>query len=122
EALNKIHQEDPTLQVVYSKEVKQLILSGQGEMHLSVWQWYLKNVYHINAEFTTPRVPYRETIKKAATAYYRHKKQSGGAGQFAEVHLKIEPYHEGVSDSVEFPVKSKEVIDLDWGGKLVFYN
>ena len=122
EVLGKIHQEDPTLKVEYSKELKQLILSGQGEQHLAVCRWYLDNVYKIGTDFVTPRISYRETIRKPATASYRHKKQSGGAGQFAEVHLKIEPYVEGMPDPTEFSVRGKEVIDLDWGGKLVFYN
>lgn len=122
EVLGKIHQEDPTLSVEYSKELRQLILSGQGEQHLAVCRWYLDNVYKIGTDFVSPRISYRETIRKPATASYRHKKQSGGAGQFAEVHLKIEPYVEGMPDPTEFSVRGKEVIDLDWGGKLVFYN
>lgn len=122
EVLNKIHQEDPTLEVEYSKELKQLIVGGQGEMHLAVCKWFLENVYKLHVDFVTPRISYRETIKKSATASYRHKKQSGGAGQFAEVYLKIEPYYEGMADPTEFPVRGKETIDLAWGGKLVFYN
>lgn len=122
EVLHKIHQEDPTLQVEYSKEIKQLLISGQGELHLAVCKWYLENVYKLQVDFESPRISYRETIRKAANANYRHKKQSGGAGQFGEVHLKIEPYTEGMPEPSEFPVRGKEVIDLDWGGKLVFYN
>lgn len=122
EVLGKIHQEDPTLHVGYSKELKQLLVSGQGEMHLSVCKWFLDNVYNLHTDFVTPRIAYRETIRKPAAGYYRHKKQSGGAGQFAEVYLKIEPYIEGMSEPNEFPVRGKEVIDLDWGGKLLFYN
>ncbi|HZI25293.1 MAG TPA: elongation factor G, partial [Chryseolinea sp.] len=122
EVLQKIHQEDPTLQVEYSKEIKQLIVSGQGELHLAVCKWFLESHYKLHVSFETPRVSYRETIRKAASASYRHKKQSGGAGQFAEVHLKIEPYYEGMPDPTEFPVRGKEVINLEWGGKLVFYN
>src|SRR5690606_11090012 len=122
EVLGKIHQEDPTLNVEYSKELRQLILSGQGEQHLAVCRWYLDNVYKISTDFVAPRISYRETIRRPATASYRHKKQSGGAGQFAEVHLKIEPYVEGMPDPTEFSIRGKEVIDLDWGGKLVFYN
>ncbi len=122
EVLQKIHQEDPTLEVEYSKELKQLIISGQGELHLAVCKWYLENVYKLHVEFQSPRIPYRETIRKGAVASYRHKKQSGGAGQFAEVHLKIEPYSEGMPEPGEYPVRGKDVIDLPWGGKLVFYN
>lgn len=122
EILGKIHQEDPTLKVAYSKELKQLIIGGQGEMHLNVCKWFLENVYKLRAEFVTPRISYRETIRKPAVASYRHKKQSGGAGQFGEVYLKIEPYFDGMPEPSEFPVRGKEVVDLDWGGKLVFYN
>ena len=120
--MHKIHQEDPTLEVEYSKEIKQLIISGQGELHLAVCKWYLENVYKLQVDFETPRISYRETIRKSATASYRHKKQSGGAGQFGEVHMKIEPYVEGMPEPTDFNIRGKEVIDLDWGGKLVFYN
>lgn len=122
EVLGKIHQEDPTLEVEYSKELKQLILSAQGELHLTVCRWFLENTYKLNIDFITPRISYRETIRKPASASYRHKKQSGGAGQFGEVYLKIEPYTEGMPEPDEFPIRGKEVIDLEWGGKLVFYN
>ena len=122
EVLQKIHQEDPTLQVAFSKEIKQLIISGQGELHLAVCKWFLENHYKLHVSFETPRISYRETIRKSASASYRHKKQSGGAGQFGEVHLKIEPYYDGMPEPTEFSVRGKEVIDLEWGGKLVFYN
>jgi elongation factor G len=122
EVLQKIHQEDPTLQVEYSKELRQLLISGQGELHLAVCKWYLENVYKLHIEFQTPRVPYRETIRKSAISSYRHKKQSGGAGQFGEVHLKIEPYTEGMPEPADYSIRGKEVIELPWGGKLVFYN
>ena len=122
EVLNKIHQEDPTLEVAFSRELKQLIISGQGEMHLAVCKWFLEHMYKLHAEYKTPRISYRETIKKSSASMYRHKKQSGGAGQFGEVHLKVEPYYEGMPEPKEFPIRGKEVIDLEWGGKLVFYN
>lgn len=122
EVLHKIHQEDPTLMVEYSRELKQLLISGQGELHLMVCKWYLENIYKLHVDFVTPRISYRETIRKPASANYRHKKQSGGAGQFGEVYLKIEPYYEGMPEPTEFSVRGKEVINLEWGGKLVFYN
>jgi elongation factor G len=122
EVLAKIHQEDPTIMVEFSKELKQLILSAQGEMHLMVCKWNLENTYKLNAEFISPRISYRETIRKPSLANYRHKKQSGGAGQFGEVYLKIEPYYEGMPEPLDYSVRGKEVIDLEWGGKLVFYN
>ncbi|MEJ1239573.1 elongation factor G [Chryseolinea sp. T2] len=122
EVLQKIHQEDPTLEVEFSPEVKQLLISGQGELHLAVCKWILENVYKLPVEFETPRIAYRETIRKGANATYRHKKQSGGAGQFAEVHMKVEAYSEGMPEPKDYSVRGKEVIDLPWGGKLVFYN
>lgn len=122
EALNKLHQEDPTLEVAFSRELKQLILSAQGEMHLAVCRWYLEHVYKISVDFVAPRISYRETIRKPALANYRHKKQSGGAGQFGEVWLKVEPYTEGMPEPTDYSIRGKEVIELEWGGKLVFYN
>jgi elongation factor G len=122
EALSKIHMEDPTLEVEYSRELRQLIVSGQGEMHLNVCKWYLEHVYGLHAEFQSPRIAYRETIRKTANAVYRHKKQSGGAGQFGEVHLRVEPWYEGMPEPHDLTVRSKEIFDLEWGGKLAFYN
>ena len=122
EVLNKIHQEDPTLEVQYSRELRQLIISAQGELHLAVCKWYLENIYKLNITFESPRISYRETIRSSAIAVHRHKKQSGGAGQFAEVHMKLEPYVEGMAEPTEYSVRGKEIIDLPWGGKLAFYN
>lgn len=131
ELLNRAHQEDPTILVEHSKELRQIILSGQGEFHLNILKWQLTNLHKLEIEYIAPRIPYRETITKVAQADYRHKKQSGGAGQFGEVHLVIEPYVEGAPDPVKYKVngkeinlsvRGKEVIDLEWGGKLVFYN
>ncbi len=122
EVLQKIHQEDPTLQVEYSRELRQLIISAQGELHLAVCKWYLENIYKLNVVFQSPRISYRETIRSSAVAVHRHKKQSGGAGQFAEVHMKVEPYTEGMPEPTEYTVRGKEIIELPWGGKLAFYN
>jgi elongation factor G len=122
EALRKIHSQDPTCIVEYSKELKQHILGCQGELHLQVIDWQLKNIYKIKAVYEQPRVAYRETIQRSATTSYRHKKQSGGAGQFGEVHIKIEPFKEGMSDPEGFNVRGTEEVELDWGGKLVFVN
>lgn len=122
EVLKKIHQEDPTVEVDYSRELKQLILSCQGELHLAMVKWALENTYGLDIDFVTPRIPYRETIQIGADASYRHKKQSGGAGQFGEVFLKIEPYSEGMPEPTGFNIRNKEEIALPWGGKLVFYN
>ena len=131
EALNRMNMEDPTLIVEYSKELKQILLYGQGEYHLNILKWHLDNIYKIPTEFLAPRIPYRETITKTALADYRHKKQSGGAGQFGEVHLIIEPYIEGAPDpkmfningkEIKISIRAKEEELLPWGGKLVFYN
>lgn len=122
EVLAKIHQEDPTIEARYAKELKQMILTGQGELHLAVCKWSLEHVYKLQVEFETPRISYRETIHKPTEASYRHKKQSGGAGQFGEVYLKIEPYQEGMPEPTGFNIRGKEEIPLEWGGKLIFYN
>jgi elongation factor G len=122
EALKRLHSQDPTIDVRYSNEIRQQILSCQGELHLATIDWTLKNLYNIEANFDQPRIAYRETIQRPATQSYRHKKQSGGAGQFGEVHLKIEPWHEGMEEPVGFNIRGKEEIELKWGGKLIFYN
>jgi len=131
EVLQRMHDEDPTIIIEYSKELKQIILSGQGEYHLNILKWHLDNLYKININFITPKIPYRETITKIAQSEYRHKKQSGGAGQFGEVYIVIEPYIEGAPDpkmykvdgkEIKISVRDKEVLDLTWGGKLVYYN
>lgn len=120
--LAEIHQEDPTLNVEYAKELKQVLLNAQGDLHLAVTKWRLENVYHLQVEFEKPRIPYRETIQKPSLAFYRHKKQSGGAGQFGEVYLKIEPYYDGMPEPEGHSIRDKEVLELSWGGRLVFYN
>lgn len=131
EALSKISAQDPTIIVEYSKELKQTILSGQGEQHINVCKWRLENEFGVKVVMFAPKIPYRETITKVATATYRHKKQSGGAGQFGEVSILICPIVEGVpftnkfkidGKDVVFNVKTKEEFDLEWGGRLEFYN
>ncbi len=122
EVLRKIHSEDPTVQVEYSNELKQVILSCQGELHLTTTKWTLENVYQMGVEFNKPRIAYRETIQRAANATYRHKKQSGGAGQFGEVRIKVEPYTEGMPEPEGFNIRGKKEYDLKWGGKMIFYN
>lgn len=146
-ALNELHQTDPTVVSGYSKELKQLIMQGQGELHLNIVKWHLENEEKIQVEYLTPKIPYRETITRVSQATYQHKKQSGGAGQFGEVHMLIEPYTEGMPEPSKFKVKQtqrkssvtplsvskgdseftvnvrgKDEIPLEWGGKLVFYN
>ena len=131
EILTRMHEEDPTWIIEQSKELKQTIVSGQGEFHLRTLKWRIENNDKIAVEYKEPKIPYRETITKAAQADYRHKKQSGGAGQFGEVHLIIEPYYEGMpapesyrfnNQEYKMNVRDTQVIDLEWGGKLVFVN
>jgi elongation factor G len=121
-ALHTIQEEDPTLQVEHSAELRQMLLHAQGQLHLDIVKYRIEKVYGINMEFTAPRIPYRETITKRADTVYRHKKQSGGAGQFAEVHMRIEPYFEGMPDPEGLNVRSTETEALAWGGHLVFCN
>jgi elongation factor G len=120
--LNELAKMDPTLVMGYSRELKQMILQGQGELHLNLAKWHVETIEKIPIEFYAPRIPYRETITKSAKSMYRHKKQSGGSGQFGEVHMLIQPYKEGMADQTEFPIRGRDVIDLEWGGKLQMNN
>ena len=130
-ALQRMREEDPTWVIEQSKELRQILVHGQGEFHLRTLKWRMENNEKIQIVFDEPKIPYRETITKAARADYRHKKQSGGAGQFGEVHLIVEPYYEGMPDpdvykfgnqEYRMNVKGTETVDLEWGGKLVFVN
>ena len=131
EVLQRMHEEDPTWLIENSKELKQMIVSGQGEFHLKTLKWRIENNDKIPIVYSEPKIPYRETITKSARADYRHKKQSGGAGQFGEVHLIVEPYSEGMPmpetykfNGQEFKIQARDVqeYNLEWGGKLVFVS
>jgi len=131
EILSRMHEEDPTIKIEYSKELKQVIVHGQGEFHLTTMKWRMENIDKLAVEFINPKIPYRETITKQARADYRHKKQSGGAGQFGEVHMVIEPYYEGMpapttykfgGQEYKMSVRDTKEIDLAWGGKMIFCN
>jgi elongation factor G len=146
-ALNELHRMDPTIHAGFSKELRQIIMQGQGELHLNIARWQLEHLEKIQVEFITPKIPYRETITRASQASYLHKKQSGGAGQFGQVYMIIEPYEEGMPEPSKYnfkqiltmssvnplsiqkgntdivvSVRGKDEVNLEWGGKLIFYN
>jgi elongation factor G len=121
-ALHQIQEEDPGLKIEVSAELKQTILHCQGEMHLATIHIKLQRDFKLSVEFIPPKVPYRETIQKSVQVNYRHKKQSGGAGQFAEVYMQVEPWYEGMPDPKGMTVRGRDEVQLPWGGKLVFFN
>lgn len=120
-ALITLTEEDPTLILEQSKALKQTLLHGQGQLHLDLIKYRIEKVNHVSMEFVKPKISYRETITKEANAQYRHKKQSGGSGEFAEVHMRIEPYYEGMPEPAGLTVRKTEEEELPWGGKLVYY-
>lgn len=120
--LNEMNKVDPTLIAQQSKELRQLIIEGQGELHLNIAKWHIETIDKIPIDFIAPKIAYRETITKQAKSMYRHKKQSGGAGQFGEVHMLIQPYTEDMQKPTEFPVRGTEEHEMPWGGKLIFNN
>ena len=122
EALKRIHSQDQTVIIKFSNETKEQLLGCQGELHLATIDWTLKNLYGVTAKYERPKIQYRETIQRSSSASYKHRKQSGGSGQFGEVHMKIEPWFEGMPEPEGFNLRGKEEVDLPWGGKLVFYN
>jgi elongation factor G len=121
-ALHQLKEEDPTVIIEFSPELKQMLIHCQGDMHLAVIKWKIEHLNKVEVKFLKPRIPYRETIRRMAEANYRHKKQSGGNGQFGEVFMRIEPWHEGMPEPKGLTVRGRETLDLDWGGKLVYYN
>jgi elongation factor G len=122
QALHQLREEDPTFVVEVSKELKQTLVHCQGDMHLAVAKWKIENLHRVAVKFGKPKIAYRETIRTMAESHYRHKKQSGGSGQFGEVFMRIEPYYDGMPDPQDFAVRGRETFELEWGGKLVFYN
>lgn len=121
-ALHQLQREDPSLQVEHSQELKQVIIHGQGEEHLAVIKHALENRFNLDFEFVEPRIPYRETITKEVRTHYKHKKQSGGAGQFAKISMLMEPLRDHMPEHSELKVRDVQEIDLDWGGKLIYRN
>jgi elongation factor G len=122
QALHTLREEDPALIIEVSSELHQTLIRCQGDMHLAVAKWKIEHSYGVEVKFGRPRIPYRETIRKPAESNYRHRKQSGGAGQFGEVFIRIEPWYEGMPDPQDLNVRHREVHELDWGGKLVYFN
>lgn len=120
-ALHVTHEEDPTLVIEHSTELKQMLLHGQGQLHLDLIKSRIEKVYGVTMTFDKPKIPYRETITKIANESYRHKKQTGGSGQFAEVHIRLEPYQEGMKDPDGLTVRNREYEKMPWGGTLAFY-
>jgi elongation factor G len=120
--LNEMHKSDPTIIVEHSRELRQIILKGQGELHLNTVKWYFDHIHKIDITYYPPKIPYRETITKPARADYRHKKQSGGSGQFGEVHMHIQPFNEDMKHPTDFPVRGIEEHKMPWGGTLMFNN
>lgn len=121
-ALNELVTTDRSLTLENSRELRQIILGCQGELHLNTVKWFFENQFKLGINFIAPNVPYRETITKTSEAMYRHKKQSGGSGQFGEVHMMIEPYYDGMPNQTKYPIRDTQTYDLDWGGKLIFNN
>ncbi len=122
QALHQLREEDPTLIVEISSELHQTLIHCRGDMHLAVAKWKIEHNNKLEVKFVKPKIPYRETIRKMAESNYRHKKQSGGSGQFGEVFMRIEPWHEGMPEPNGLNVRARDTYELDWGGKLVFYN
>jgi elongation factor G len=122
EGLHMMHEEDPTFNVYQDPESHQTVVSGLGELHLEVIIKRLQSKYGVEVEMKSPRIPYRETIKGATTTSYRHRKQTGGAGQFGEVHFHIEPWEEGRPVPANYPVRSEEIETLPWGGTFHFVS
>lgn len=120
-ALNKLKEEDPTLKVEIDHDTHEAILGGQGQLHLDLVKYRLEKDFGVKMEMKNPKISYRETITGKAEADYRHKKQSGGAGQFGEIHMRVENYYEGMPEPEGVNIRSKEFEDLPWGGKFAFY-
>ncbi|MBI9035939.1 MAG: elongation factor G [Bacteroidales bacterium] len=118
--LHEMQKTDPSLKTGMSRELRQILIEGMGEAHINMVKWYFDKIHKIKIDLFTPRVPYRETITKPARADYRHKKQSGGSGQFGEVHMHIQPYFEGMTNPTDFSVRNTETHEMPWGGKLIF--
>jgi elongation factor G len=122
QALHQLREEDPTLIIEVSKELKQILIHCLGDMHLAVAKWKIENQHKVPVKFSKPKIAYRETIRKTAESNYRHKKQSGGSGQFGEVFMRIEPFYDGMPEPPGLTIRGRDSFDLEWGGKLVFYN
>lgn len=120
--LHALHEEDPAFSVRIDPELHQVLLRGQSELHLGMIVKRLKEKYGVEVNMLEAKIPFRETIRGTAKEFYRHKKQTGGAGQFGEVHFYMEAYREGAPYPEEFTIRGSEITDLPWGGKLEFVS
>ena len=116
--LNKLVTEDPSLRLIHDTEMNQLLIGGQGEMHIAIAKDRMMNRFGVGVDLSIPKVSYRETILKSARGSYRHKKQTGGAGQFADISLIVEPLKGEYKPPADIKVRNVSETELDWGAKL----
>ncbi len=122
QGLHQIVEEDPSLVVVHDQHLRQMTLGGQGEMHLEVARYRLKNRFGVDMEFYKPRVAYRETVQSQARSSYRHKKQTGGAGQFADISMLIEPLNGPFNPPPDISKRNEVEIQTAWGSTVQFID
>jgi elongation factor G len=122
QGLHQITTEDPSLVFNHDSLLNQLILSGVGEMHLQIAKGRLEQEAGVEVEFVEPRISYRETIENRATADYRHKKQSGGAGEFADISMLVEPLEGKFRPPDYVDVRGEDTVETDWDAEVHFVN
>ena len=122
QGMHQLHEEDPSLIIVHDQHLRQIVLQGQGEMHMQIAQYRLKNRFGIDVDFYKPRVAYRETIQANARSSYRHKKQTGGAGQFADISVMVEPLNGPFEPPTDISVRGEATIETAWGSKVEFID
>jgi elongation factor G len=122
QGLHQMHEEDPSLVIVHDQHLKQVVLGGQGEMHLEIARFRLRNRFGVEVEFNRPKVAYRETIQIPARASYRHKKQTGGAGQFADISMMVEPINGEFKPPSDISVRGRAELETAWGSKIEFID
>ncbi len=122
QGLHQITAEDPSLVVVHEPHLSQISLGGQGSMHLKVAQYRLKSKVNVEVDYSRPRVAYRETVTTEARASYRHKKQTGGAGQFADISVLIEPLEGEFKKRPDISVRNTVQSTTGWGSTIEFID